>query len=192
LPVNFRVTLADGDEYIINGTFTGSNDGTGAGFLANHDFRVTYAGNANGGPSAADTLVVEGFYSFQTTLAGVVEGRGVIGSFGPTIAASSSGSSCVNGAVACLGPFTPPGSFEQFSAAFTVNSTGGAFAWDPTWTSNFGAGSAVGSYILWGQTTAAPTLPVPTSTPEPASAGLIGLSLVGIFIRRYFRKPGHV
>jgi hypothetical protein len=181
--VNFGVTLADGDEYIINGTFTGSNDGTGAGFLANHDFRVTYAGNANGGPSAADTVVVEGFYSFQTALASVGEGRGVIGSFGPTIAATSSASSCVNGAVACLGAFAPPGSFEQFSGAFTVNSAGGAFAYDPTFTSNFGAGSAVGSYILWGQTTAAPTLPTPTSTPEPASAGLIALGVAGIFVR---------
>ena len=163
LAVDFSVTLADGDKYLINGSLAGSNDGNGGGFSASNDFQVTYEGNAHGGASAADTVAVEGYYSFATTLATVGDARGVVGSFGPTIAASSSASSCLNGTIACLGPFTPPGDFEQFSGGFSLNSSGGEFIYDPTWTSNFGAGSAVGSYILWGPSPPPP----PPSAPEP-------------------------
>jgi hypothetical protein len=186
LSVDFAVTLTDGDEYVINGAFTGSNDGNGGGFLANHDFRVTYEGNAKGGASAADTIAVEGDYSFETTLATVLEGRGVIGSFGSTIAASSSASSCVNGTLACLGPFTPPGTFQQFSGAFYLNSVAGAFDYDPTWTANFGAGSAVGSYVLWGTTTPAP--PPLTLTPEPAFLSPIGMLVLVVLGWRRSRR----
>jgi hypothetical protein len=185
LSADFTVTLADGDRYLVNGSFSGSNDSNGGGFSASHDFEVTYEGNAHGGASAADTVAVEGYYSFATTLATVGEGRGVIGAFGPTIAPSSSASSCLNGAIACLGPFTPPGEFLQFSGGFSLNSSGGEFVYDPTWTSNFGAGSAVGSYIIWGPS--APPPPPPPSAPEPRFLLPVGISALAVFA---FRKKG--
>ncbi len=189
LNVDFTTTLPDGDTYLIDGSFTGSNTSDGEGFSANHLFQVTYEGNATGGASAADTVTVAAFYSFQASIGSVDASRDVLGAFGPTIASSSSASSCLNGTLGCVGPLKPPASFDVGTSSFVVDNTDGAFIWDPTYTNNFGAGSAVGSYIVWGQTAA---LPPPTGAPEPASLGLIVLGLGMIFTARRTRRPREV
>jgi hypothetical protein len=187
LSVDFSVTLPDGDEYLINGSFSGADTDNGDGFSANHLFQITYEGNATGGPSAADTITVEAFYGFDTTLASVDASRDVLGAFGPTIAASSSASSCLNGTLGCVGPLKPPASFDVGTSGFVLDASAGTFLWDPTYTNNFGAGSPVGSYIVWGQTAALP----PPPAPEPASFVMLALGLGGIFIgRRAHRSRG--
>jgi len=62
LSVDSIFTLPDGDMYLIDGSFTGSNNGNGSGFSTGHQFQVTYEGNATGGPSAADDVAVEAYY----------------------------------------------------------------------------------------------------------------------------------
>lgn len=179
LPFNSSITLPNGDMYQVFGSFNGTNNSDGSGFTTGHTFEVAYEGNATGGPSAADTITVEAFYGFQTTVSTATFDRSLLGAFGPTIAPSSSASSCVNGTLSCLGPVTPPGSFEP-TTSFPLSSTGGVFTFDPVFTNNFGAGSAVGSYIVWGQTTALP----PTPAPEPSSLVLFALALGGIIAIR--------
>ena len=168
--VNSTVTLADGDTYRIYGSFTGSN-GVGT-FSTNHDFEFMYEGNAGGGASAADSITVDAFYLFQGSGTDTFN-RDVVGAFGPTIAASSSASSCVNTTLGCIGTVTPPGSFGR-TTSFPLTSSFDTFTFDPSFVSSFGAGSAVGSYIVWGQTTA---LPAP-AVPEPTSLSLFGVALI--------------
>lgn len=176
LSVDYTLTLADGDMYLIDGSF-GDSNGNGGSFSTNHLFQVTYEGNATGGPSAADTITVEAYYLFQATVGSVTFSRDLIGAFGPTIASSSSASSCVDGVLGCFGPLTPPGSFDQ-ADSFVLDSSNGTLLFDPAFISNFGAGSAVDSYIVWGQTEELP--PPPPTTPEPASMGVLALGLLGI------------
>ncbi len=179
LPVDFTVTLLNGDTYLIDGSFVTSNNSDGSTLSNTKLFQVTYEGNGAGGVSAADSINVEEDTSFQTTLGTLTFNHALFGAFGPTIASSSSASSCVNGAVGCLGPVTPPGTFNMTNT-FSLSSSAGAVVYDPTWTSTFGAGSPVGSYVVWGQTAA-----LPAPAPEPATFGLLALGLgIGIFIAR--------
>lgn len=55
---------------------------------------------------------------------------------------------------------------------------------DKTFVNNFGAGSPVGSFIVWGQTTA-----IVPPTPEPASVGLLALGLGAIILRARSSAP---
>jgi hypothetical protein len=175
LSFNSSITLPDGDMYLVFGSFNGSNNSDGSGFSTGHVFEVAYEGNATGGLSAADIITVEGFYGFQAAVPTDTFDRSVLGAFGPTIASSSSASSCVNTTLGCVGPVTPPGAFDP-TTAFPLSSSGGVFTFDPTFTNNFGAGSAVGSNIVWGQTTALP----PPAVPEPSYVALLAVGLCGI------------
>ena len=180
IPVDFFFTLANGDRYLINGSSTETNDAPGVGFSIGHLFQVTYEGNPAGGPSAADTISVEQFDVLQTIQSSVVFGRDLIGAFGPTIAASSSASSCVIGTLGCLGPIRPPGSFNLTTAlTLTLDSSGNTFTYDPAFVNNFGAGSPVGSFIVWGQ-----TAPLAAPTPEPAGVDLLAIGLAAIIAGR--------
>lgn len=174
--INSTVTLANGDSYLIFGSFTATNGSSGT-FSAEHDFEVVYEGDGHGGVSAADIVNVEALYSFQGSGSTDVD-RDVIGAFGPTIAAASSASSCVNSTLGCIGSVTPPHSFNV-SKSFTLASAGEEFVYDPAFVSNFGAGSAVGSYVVWGQTT--------EITPEPGSLSLLAIGLCGVGAGLYRR-----
>jgi hypothetical protein len=113
LPFNFTFGLPDGDTYLIYGSFTGTDNSNGSGASNAYDFQVTYEGNAIGGPSAADTITVQRDADFQTSISSADFVTTLLGAFSPGIAASSSASTCFGGTLACLGPATPPGSFDR-------------------------------------------------------------------------------
>ena len=187
LPIDYTLTLADGDKYLINGSFTASNTSGSVAGAVNHLFQVTYEGDGSGGVSGADTVMVQADYSIATTRTSEIDYRDVIGAFGPTIAAGSSGSSCANGGtIGCVGTLHAPGVFNKSSPDFTLEAVDGAFEFDPYFTSNFAAGSAVGSYVVWGQTRA---IPLP-AVPEPASTGLLafGAALLTLGRTRFRRS----
>ena len=176
-PINYLLTLANGDEFQVYGTFSGTNSGGGF-FTAGHNFQVTYEGNANGTASGNDTIDVTLYYlEASGGASGTLFTRDVIGAFSPGIASSSSASSCVDGTLGCVGTLTPPGGFNVGTNSFSVPLSSGNFVYDPAFVSTFGAGSPVNSYIVWGQTAALTTPPV-SPAPEPATMGLTGLALL--------------
>jgi hypothetical protein len=183
LPFDFTFALPDGDTYLIYGSFTGTNDGDGGGSNT-YGFEVVYEGNPGGGPSAADTITVQRDAAFQASLDSIDFFTSFIGAFSPGIGAASSASTCFDGSFGCLGPAVSPGSFDEDSSPFSIANTAGVFDDNKTFVSNFGAGSPVGSYIVWGQTDA---LPAP-SAPEPASFAMLALGIGGIVIGRRARS----
>jgi len=183
LPFDFLYTLANGDTFLIDGSFTDNNNSDGSGANNSYAFQVTYEGNPTGGLSGADTITVQRDAEDATSVSSADFFTTLFGAFGGSIASSSSASTCFGGTLACLGPVTPPGSFDQDSSTFAITNSGGAFVDNKTFVNTFGAGSPVGSYIVWGQTTA--TVP---PTPEPASLGLIALGLGGMMALRGRRK----
>jgi len=148
LPLANTVTLANGDVYSVTGTLSCANNSDGSLVNVYYLLQVIYRGNANtAAPSQADTLTMDLISAFQT---GASSGNFVEileGTFGPTIAASSSAQICTVGNI-CTPTPKPPGSFDV-EASFPEPPTNGAFYFDFTTTAVFGAGSPVGSYILF-------------------------------------------
>lgn len=187
LPATIRVTLPNGDKYLVNGQSSGSNNANGTYPSFGPLFQVRYEGNATGGVSAADTIVVDWYASFQTTIGSGKFGFNLYGGFSVGIARSSSVTGCLNGN--CQGPAAPPGSFNNGAESYTLDSSGGAFAFDNTYTFNFGAGSHVGSYIVINQTTALNPPAIasfsPPSGPAGASVTITGTNLTGATAVRF-------
>ena len=174
LAVTFTHTLSNGDKYQISGLAWGSSNSNGGYLPGSTLFQVTYEGNATGGASAADTVTVEWPWGAQTGYGYGYFGYNLTGAFSPDIAASSSATGCLNGTPNCQGPFTPPGSFNNGTETYTLDASGGAFTFEPSWTCNFGAGSPVGSSVVFGYSQTA--LP-PTIAGLSASAGKAGASV---------------
>jgi len=181
LPLAFNLTLPDGDEYLIDGSFKALNDAPGSGFSVQSVFQVTYEGNAGGGSSQADSVNVELFETIAVNSSSVSATEMMHGAFGPTIAGSSTVTQCIDGN--CLGPVSPPGSFD-LTLPISISSSGGSFVFDVLHTSDFGAGSPVGSYIVWGQTT--PIAPAPE---RGYFCGLVALGAIGGI---YFKSNSRV
>jgi len=160
LAVTFTHTLPNGDKYLVSGLGWGSSNGNGGDLPGYTVFQVTYQGNATGGASKADTLTVDWYSAFQTAYGYGYFGFNLVGAFSADIAASSSASGCLNGPPNCQGPFMPPGSFDNGSETYVLDASGGVFSFEPSWTCNFGAGSPVGSSMVFGysQTALAPTI----------------------------------
>jgi len=171
LSFNADYTLNNGDIFNILGAFSESENAGGTYDLALYDFQVTYEGNGRGGPSQADTITVGQYVTFSTVLSSGNFGVLQNGAFGPGLDPSSSASSCVNISLGCTGPADPAGSFN-LTNSFPLASVDGTFVYDQSFTNNFGAGSAVGSYIVWGQDA--------EIAPEPSTAVLLLAGLAGI------------
>jgi len=175
---DYNLTLADGDNYLIYGSFT--EDNTSGAQSNTYAFQVVYEGNANGGTSLADTITVQRDAAFQSSAISEDFNTSLVGAFGGGISSTSSASSCFDATLGCLGPVSPPGSFSQ-STTFPLTSSGGAFLDNKTFVNSFGAGSPVGSYIVWGQTT---PLTEPTVSPEPSALGYFGVAIAGLLVRK--------
>jgi hypothetical protein len=182
---DYNLTLADGDKYLIYGSFTGNN--SGGSQVNTYAFQVVYQGSASGGASLADTITVQRDAAFQSSATSEDFTTSLVGAFGGGIASTSSASSCFDATFGCLGPVSPPGSFSQ-SNTFLLTSSGGAFLDNKTFVNGFGAGSPVGSYIVWGQT--GPLTP-PASVPEPSTLGFFGVG-VGLLVRKLLRTSPKV
>ncbi|MGA2133501.1 MAG: hypothetical protein ABSH50_14500 [Bryobacteraceae bacterium] len=165
LPLANTVTLANGDVYSITGTLSCANNSNGSLVNVYYLFLVTYRGNAGAscpageicgtGPSQADTLTMDLISAFQTNASSGDFVEILEGTFGSTVAASSSAQICTVGNI-CTPTTNPPGSFDV-SASFPQPPSNGAFYFDFTTTAVFGAGSPVGSYILFDY----PAFPLP-------------------------------
>jgi uncharacterized protein (TIGR03437 family) len=173
LPVATSVTLANGDIYSITGVFASHNI-----FVApvppldfvTTNIEVVYVGNAGNSPSQADSLTLDLLASYDTALGSIFTTLSLNGSFGPTVASSSSVELCVVGKAFCTDKASPPGAF--FPVVETSQATlNGEFLEDLKYAVYFGAGSAVGSYILINDT----PLSLPTISGVNSASGYGGL-----------------
>jgi len=183
LPVTYTFTLPNGDKYLLNGSSWGSNNNNGSYLPAAGVFQITYQGNSAGGASAADTITVDWYLAFESIYSSCNCEFDLSGAFSPDIAASSSVSACFNGSTDCQGPYVPPGSFNEGGTIYNVPTAG----FVESYTINFGAGSAVGSYIVFDQSVA---LPLPTIASFSPAAGRVG-SLVTITGTNLSGDPGN-
>jgi hypothetical protein len=172
LPVTFDFALPNGDKYLVNGTGWGSNNCCGTYVPFGALFQITYEGNSLGSPSAADTITIDWYGAFLVDQFSYCNCTfNLAGAFGPGMAASSSVTGCLNGAPNCQGPEIPPGSFNHGAVTYVVNVIGGTYHFDVSYTFKFGAGSAVGSYVVINQDT---PLLAPTVTSFSPNNGKVG------------------
>jgi hypothetical protein len=73
---------------------------------------------------------------------------------------------------------SPPGSFSQ-SATATEYSSNGVFSFDTQTTLQFGAGSRVGAYVVFGQDTPLLSPKIGSFSPATGSAGLTSVTITG-------------
>jgi uncharacterized protein (TIGR03437 family) len=170
LPIAATVTLANGDVYTVTGTMTTANPNS-QGLTFDDSVQVIYAGNGSGGSSQADKLTFDLYAAFQSATATGNFDALAFGLFSPTVATASSVQMCV--ASSCSGIANPPAPYS-LSAPFSLAASAGAFFWDVTLTLNFGAGSPVGSFILFSY----PAVSVPVIR---SSQGVISASAFGAF-----------
>jgi hypothetical protein len=178
LPVSYKLTLANKDKYLINGTFTCSNNSDGGYLPCSLAFQVTYEGNPKHGNSAEDTITVNWYNASETTYGYGYFTFDLNGAFSQNIADSSSVSGSFDGN-ADQGPFTPPGSFDNGTATYTEDSSGGVFSFNTDYTFTFGADSPEGSYIVIGQTTPLPAPDITSFTPGSGIAGSTSVTITG-------------
>jgi len=166
-PFNFNYTFANGDQYLITGSVSGSDSGgTLSGISAS--FVVQYVGPTSVS-SGTDVLNVQLYYNFANfvaskTISGVLQGQ-FVGSFGS--GTSVTGQLTVGGnALSVLGPLTPPGSFSTSSGA-TLSGLGNPLPAELSRTYTFGAGTAIGAQVTNGSASPLPA-PGPQTLPHVA------------------------
>jgi uncharacterized protein (TIGR03437 family) len=138
--------LSDGDQYSVVGIFNTANS-SGSSFSLTYDFVITYLGNGSAAASQTDLINVDAYSAFQSGLPSGGFGQALSGAFSSNIAAGSLAQMCAFGV--CVGPIGPPGIFSLTGGAYSLNATNGAFAFDNTFSAQFGSGSPVGSYIVF-------------------------------------------
>jgi uncharacterized protein (TIGR03437 family) len=147
LPFSATTTLSNGDTYSVVGTFNTSDSASGATFSLTYSIVITYLGNGNGGVSQADIVTIDAFSAFQSSLGTGNFSQALVGAFSPNVSSASSAQVCAAGV--CLGPVTPPGTFSQTGGSYSLAASNGAFSFDNTFNTHFGAGSPVGSYVVY-------------------------------------------
>jgi hypothetical protein len=164
LPFSFDYTFVDGDQYLVAGDMSATNQ-TGGPVSINFSLSMlTYLGNSFSSASAADTLVIDFLQDYQRPSGTGTDTSGVesfSGSFSGLFASASSveGQLFSTGGTAMLlmGPFFPPN-------AFASSESNQPFSFAPTTTLDFrttivfGLGSNVGATVMIGN-----------SVPEPAT-----------------------
>jgi uncharacterized protein (TIGR03437 family) len=175
LPFSTNTTLSNGDAYSVVGAFNTSNSASGATFSLTFSIVITYLGNGSGGASQADAVTVDAFSAFQSNLGTGNFGQALVGAFSPNISSASSAQACAAGV--CLGPVSPPGAFSQTGGTYSLAPNNGAFSFDNTYNSHFGAGSPVGSYIVY-------------NFPAPAPPSILTNGVVPVFSSATTVQPG--
>jgi len=159
-PFNFTVTLDNGDLFQIVGSLNLNSSGE-CSFGGGWPLSIQYVGNTvNGGAnSQEDTVPIDVYYNVacNESLGGT---DGFSGSFSPDISPGSSAQLTwmTGSAQNSFGPFSAPNASNQ-SGSWTT-SAGGVIPIEGSFQAVFGAGSAVGSYILiFGAQAPPPTSP---------------------------------
>ena len=170
---SLTTTLGNGDMFLIAGTADANSNSNGSTLSEGVDYQVTYLGDGSGGTSLADTIDVNLFVAFETTLSSGNFDAGALGYLGSGLGTGSSAKYTGYGPT-LQGPFTTPGSFNG-NYSYSMPPVSNAYDFEISSQSVFAAGSAVDSAIVYG----AQNAPV-TPTPEPATLALLGGALIVI------------